>query len=379
MFKAALKFNQNLRNWNVANVESFDSTFWNAQLFNGDISTWNVASATNMQNMLHQADSFTQDLCPWTQFVSRDFLGTTGFDVGECPRDGYGTFPSGTTCEATSQCAEGLYCSFVDGMTCQPKVAFGESCISSWYVSFGGSALILTRWDREECQTGFCKVDIDGFSGLCQLPMANGATCGGRDPSRGCVGKCRLEENSGAGVCVNSLQMGDPCISDGDCGTGYVCTRKRYWGTIFSDTNDLRCLPKGKEDDSWCVIVAVTSTGLDLTQVAFNFSVPGMRSATIDALSTTVSMMAYVFLGRLFRCHTLGHAHLTTTAMLVWFAQTIVVKVTSAQSALKIPSAVMNGFAIWGNVQKTKLRRIVVAHLGSTAIVSIWKATYTHN
>ena len=40
------KFNGNISNWDVSNVEHMDAMFFNSK-FNGDISNWDVSNVTN--------------------------------------------------------------------------------------------------------------------------------------------------------------------------------------------------------------------------------------------------------------------------------------------------------------------------------------------
>ena len=58
-------FNQDISEWNVANVERMDSMFSGASAFNQDISDWNIANVSHMPSMFSGASAFNQDLCAW--------------------------------------------------------------------------------------------------------------------------------------------------------------------------------------------------------------------------------------------------------------------------------------------------------------------------
>jgi len=65
MFAAAYVFNQNLSNWNVANVLDMGNMFYNAEAFNQDIGNWDVSSVTKMNRMFHDASNFNQNISAW--------------------------------------------------------------------------------------------------------------------------------------------------------------------------------------------------------------------------------------------------------------------------------------------------------------------------
>ena len=55
-------FNQDVSEWNVANVWSMDSMFAGASAFNQDISDWNVANVSHMTYIFYRASAFNQDI-----------------------------------------------------------------------------------------------------------------------------------------------------------------------------------------------------------------------------------------------------------------------------------------------------------------------------
>lgn len=77
MFWDASKFNSNLNNWDVSNVENFEEMFMSAVLFNGDISSWNPKSVTNFTRMFYYAYDFNQPIGNWD--VSKGDLFTNMF------------------------------------------------------------------------------------------------------------------------------------------------------------------------------------------------------------------------------------------------------------------------------------------------------------
>ena len=65
MFGEALKFNQNISNWNVSSVNDMSFMFYVAHKFNQDISNWDVSNVTNMNYMFYGAWDFNKNLCAW--------------------------------------------------------------------------------------------------------------------------------------------------------------------------------------------------------------------------------------------------------------------------------------------------------------------------
>ena len=57
------QFNGDISNWNVSNVEYMNSMFADSQ-FNGDISEWNVSNVKNM-NYMFENSQFNQDISNW--------------------------------------------------------------------------------------------------------------------------------------------------------------------------------------------------------------------------------------------------------------------------------------------------------------------------
>merc|ERR1712194_477836 len=64
MFSYAFDFNQNL-DLNTANVIDMSKMFYRSENFNQDISNWNTAKVTSMIGMFYQATSFNQCLGEW--------------------------------------------------------------------------------------------------------------------------------------------------------------------------------------------------------------------------------------------------------------------------------------------------------------------------
>jgi surface protein len=58
-------FNQDIGNWNTANVMDMDYMFWKATAFNQDISHWNTANVTRMAYMFFGAIAFNKDIGNW--------------------------------------------------------------------------------------------------------------------------------------------------------------------------------------------------------------------------------------------------------------------------------------------------------------------------
>ena len=88
MFQNATAFNQDIGNWNTAQVTDMSYMFNGATSFNQDIGRWNTASVTSMFSMFHNARSFNQDIGNWNTekvtSMSWMFLRATAFnqDIG---------------------------------------------------------------------------------------------------------------------------------------------------------------------------------------------------------------------------------------------------------------------------------------------------------
>ncbi len=65
MFANAIRFNQNIGNWNTSNVTNMDGMFWGAQAFNQPIGNWNTANVTDMSWMFYKAENFNQYIGDW--------------------------------------------------------------------------------------------------------------------------------------------------------------------------------------------------------------------------------------------------------------------------------------------------------------------------
>ncbi|WP_371562380.1 BspA family leucine-rich repeat surface protein [Flavobacterium sp. Arc2] len=65
LFASAVKFNQDITNWNVSRVTNMSGMFNNAQAFSQDISGWNVANVTDMNNMFNNTQVFNQNISGW--------------------------------------------------------------------------------------------------------------------------------------------------------------------------------------------------------------------------------------------------------------------------------------------------------------------------
>jgi surface protein len=66
-------FNSPLNHWDVSSVTDFSSMFISANQFNGDISSWNTKSATSMNTMFYAAHNFNNDISNWNVSSVQDF------------------------------------------------------------------------------------------------------------------------------------------------------------------------------------------------------------------------------------------------------------------------------------------------------------------
>jgi surface protein len=83
MFYGATAFNQDIGDWNVANVKYMGYMFYGATAFNQDIGDWNVANVLTMTFMFNGATKFNQSLYDWSGapayangYVRSMFVGT---------------------------------------------------------------------------------------------------------------------------------------------------------------------------------------------------------------------------------------------------------------------------------------------------------------
>ena len=65
MFRHASKFNEDIGDWNVSNVERMGTLFEHTDEFNQDISRWDVSNVSNMEWMFASATAFNQDISRW--------------------------------------------------------------------------------------------------------------------------------------------------------------------------------------------------------------------------------------------------------------------------------------------------------------------------
>ena len=88
MFERARNFNQDIGNWNTANVTDMSRMFATAGAFNQDIGNWNTANVTNMNHMFTWAVAFNQNVGNWNTAKVTDmgsmFYGASAFnqDIG---------------------------------------------------------------------------------------------------------------------------------------------------------------------------------------------------------------------------------------------------------------------------------------------------------
>ena len=75
MFKGGTGFDQDIRGWDVGNVENFEDMFKANTAFNGDIGHWNTASATSMRWMFKANNVFDRPVGDWDVGNVVDFEG----------------------------------------------------------------------------------------------------------------------------------------------------------------------------------------------------------------------------------------------------------------------------------------------------------------
>ena len=75
MFGQALKFNEELDNWNTGNCTDMSFMFYNASEFNKDINSWDTSSVTNMSGMFSYATNFNGIITAWDVSQVSDLSG----------------------------------------------------------------------------------------------------------------------------------------------------------------------------------------------------------------------------------------------------------------------------------------------------------------
>jgi surface protein len=95
MFFSAIAFNQDIGNWNTANVTDMHGMFYHAAAFNQNLSGWHTFYVTDMSHMFHNASAFANhNLSGWdvdnvtnhTDFCTGSGIGNTApGSWGGCP------------------------------------------------------------------------------------------------------------------------------------------------------------------------------------------------------------------------------------------------------------------------------------------------------
>jgi surface protein len=88
MFAGAVNFDQNINGWNTSNVTNMSAMFFRAAAFNQNLNSWNTSNVTDMSSMFESANAFNGDIKNWntsnvTTFEST-FYDATAFnqDIG---------------------------------------------------------------------------------------------------------------------------------------------------------------------------------------------------------------------------------------------------------------------------------------------------------
>lgn len=80
-------FNQNISNWNTANVTNIVGMFHNQTLFNQPLNSWNTVKVTNMGDVFYNATAFNQPINNWIVSGVTSFNDGDGFMSGKTFND----------------------------------------------------------------------------------------------------------------------------------------------------------------------------------------------------------------------------------------------------------------------------------------------------
>ena len=73
LFNKAIKFNSNINNWDVSNVQNFIFTFYKANSFNYPLDKWNVSNSSSFSSTFADAFVFNQPINNWDVSNSKSF------------------------------------------------------------------------------------------------------------------------------------------------------------------------------------------------------------------------------------------------------------------------------------------------------------------
>jgi len=162
MFWQATSFNQDIGDWNTAQVTRMNSMFSIASAFNQDIGRWNTAQVTAMHGMFQYASAFNQDISSWTGSAATTaqgdvFSNATAFQAKFKCTDAV-TGPA-SSCVGLSPIPDASWHDFVkDCLDESPVIAETGECIN-WAQSKDVWYGTMPNWDTS------LVTDMSGYDG----------------------------------------------------------------------------------------------------------------------------------------------------------------------------------------------------------------------
>ena len=139
MFRNATSFNQDLSQWDTANVTAMNSMFRGALVFDQEIRGWDVSNVTDFSDMFNGATAFTTT-----------YSGATGF--GSTPTSGFFTLSSDATLASLS----------VANSTAPIAVSPGTTNYFAVLPFQTSAAITLTVNQYSSAQASYASVTVDG-------------------------------------------------------------------------------------------------------------------------------------------------------------------------------------------------------------------------